>query len=208
MQEINKNIMTIKIIIPYQQWMKYGRNECRGCRRNEYGDIYFVVDESFFLFVRWTDYPNASFSYIVNTMRGADKDNAMRGDISFYFDFESRYLFHDRKLKERAIILCLNASPISVKLRDRISSFSNTVVLTPSILLIEYCETNGHMVLLGKIKRISELLMVEKKQEYMNDMSDILVRDTFAMCSDIQVKDDSLVYFASSPFNTPIVTIW
>lgn len=64
------------------------------------------------------------------------------------------------------------------------------------------------MVLLNKIKRISELLMVEKKQEYMNDMSDMLAKDAFAMYSDIQVKDDSLVYFATSPFQTPIATFW
>ena len=69
------------------------------------------------------------------------------------------------------------------------------MVLMPNMLFMGHCGINGHIALLGKIKRISELLMVEKKQEYMNDMSDI------------QVKDDSLVYFASSPFNTPIVTI-
>ena len=33
MQKINKNTMTIKIIIPYQQWMKYGEDKCMGCRK-------------------------------------------------------------------------------------------------------------------------------------------------------------------------------
>ena len=66
MQEINKNIMTIKIIIPYQQWMKYGEDKCMGCRKNEYGDIYFVMDISFLLNIRRFNFPPCPlFSYIV-----------------------------------------------------------------------------------------------------------------------------------------------
>lgn len=76
--------MTIKFIIPYQQWMQYGENECRGWRKNECGDIYFVVDESFFLLIRWTHYPNSSFSYIVNTMKRVDKGNAVGGYILLF----------------------------------------------------------------------------------------------------------------------------
>lgn len=130
-------------------------------------------------------------------MKKHDKGDAVRGgDISLYFDFESKHLFHDRELKDRAIILYLTPTLIADELRDRICLFPNTMVLMPNMLFMGHCGINGHIALLGKIKRISELLMVEKKQEYMNDMSDI------------QVKDDSLVYFASSPFNTPIVTIW
>lgn len=207
MQEIDKNIMTIKIIIPYQQWMQYGENKCRGCRMDEYGDIYFVVDISF-LFIRLIDHPLASFLSMVNTLKELDKGNAARGDIFFYFDLESRCLFHDRKLKDKATILCLMPTLISNELRDRISLFSNTVVLTPNILLIEHCDTNGYMALLGKIKRMAELLMVEKKQEYMNDTSDMRAGNAFAMSSDIQVKDDCSVYFATSPFQTLIATIY
>ena len=51
--------------------------------------------------------------------------------------------------------------------------------------------------------------MTEKKQKKnINDKIDILGWDTFAMCSDIRVEDEHSVFFATSPFQTPIVTIW
>ena len=197
MQKINKNTMTIKISILYHQWMQYGKDKCMECRKNKYGDIYFVMDISFLLIIRRFNFPPCPlFSYIVYQMKKHDKGDAVREDISLYFDFESKHLFHDRELKDRATILYLAPTLIADELRDRICLFPNTMVLMPNMLFMGHCGINGHIALLGKIKRISELLMVEKKQEYMNDMSDI------------QVKDDSLVYFASSPFNTPIVTIW
>ena len=209
MQEINKNIMTIKIIIPYQQWMKYGEDKCMGCRKNEYGDIYFVTDILFLLFIRRFNSPIASFSYIVNIMKEHDQDDATMGDMSLYFDFESRGLFHDRELNDKAIILYLMPTCIFDELRDRISLFSNTMALVSNILFMEHCGINGHIALLGKIKRIAELLIVEKRQkENINDKIDILGWDTFAMCSDIRVEDEHSVFFATSPFQTPIVTIW
>ena len=143
-------------------------------------------------------------------MKKHDKGDAVRGgDISLYFDFESKHLFHDRELKDRAIILYLTPTLIADELRDRICLFPNTMVLMPNMLFMGHCGINGHIALLGKIKRISELLMTEKKQKKnINDKIDILGWDTFAMCSDIRVEDEHSVFFATSPFQTPIVTIW
>ena len=200
--------MTIKFIIPYQQWMQYGEDNCRECRKNEYGDIYFVTDLSFLSFIRGFDSPFGSFLYIVDRMKEHDKGDAMRGNMSLYFDFESKRLFHDRELKDRAIILYLMSSCIVDELRDRISLFSNAVAIAPNILLIKHCGNNGHIALLGKIKRIAELLIVDKRQkENINDMPDTTAGDYYAIHSDIQVWDDRWVYFASSPFHTTIATI-
>lgn len=209
MQEINKNIMTIKIIIPYQQWVQYGKDKCMGCRKNEYGDIYFVMDMPFLLTIRRFNFPPCPlFSYIVYQMKNHDKGDAARGDISLYFDFESKHLFHDRELKDRAIILYLTPTLIADELRDRICSFPNTMTLMPNMLFMGHCGINGHIALLGKIKRISELLMAEKEQEEnINDMID-LGWGAVTMCSDIQMKDEHSVCFATSPFQTPIVTMW
>lgn len=130
------------------------------------------------------------------------------GDISLYFDFESKHLFHDRELKDRAIILYLTQTLIADELRDRICSFPNTIALMPNMLFMGHCGINGHIALLGKIKRISELLMAEKEQKKnINDKIDIL-GGTFAMCSDIRVEDERSVFFATSPFQTTIVTVW
>lgn len=99
-------------------------------------------------------------------MKECDKGDITSGDMSLYFDFESRHLFHDRELKDRAIMLYLVPKySIADELIERISSFSNTMELMPNTLLIGHCKTNGHIALLGKIKRIAELIMVEKKQK-------------------------------------------
>ena len=83
------------------------------------------------------------------------------------------------------------------------------MVLMPNMLFMGHCGINGHIALLGKIKRIAELLMTEKEQEEnINDMIDILGWNAFAMHSDIQVEDGRSVFFATSPFQTPIVTVW
>lgn len=141
-------------------------------------------------------------------MKKHDKGDAVREDISLYFDFESKHLFHDRELKDRAIILYLTPTLIADELRDRICSFPNTMALVPNMLVMGHCGINGHIALLGKIKRISELLMAEKEQEEnINDMID-LGWGAVTMCSDIQVKDEHSVCFATSPFQTPIVTMW
>ena len=82
------------------------------------------------------------------------------------------------------------------------------MTLMPNMLFMGHCGINGHIALLGKIKRILELLMVEKRQKYMNDMLDMVVEDAFAMYSDIQVEDGHSVFCATSPFQTTIATIW
>lgn len=187
--------MTIKFIIPYQQWMKYSKNEYRGCRKNEYGDIYFVVDLSFLIDMSRLNDLSASLLHIVNIMEVNDNDDTASGDVTLYFDYESRHLFHDRELKDRAIILYLRPIPIYKKLRDRICSFTDAVAIAPNILLIEHCGTNGHIALLGKIKRIMELLMVENDcKEYINVMPNIIV------------EEDRSVVFVTYPF-TSIATI-
>lgn len=204
MQEniFNKNIETIKISIPYQQWMQYGEDNCRECRKNEYGDVYFVVDISFLLTIRnFNSPPSPPFSYIVNIMKESDKGNATMGDMSLYFDIESKHLFHDRELKDRSIILFLMPPFVADdfvvdELRDRIYSFTDTVALTPNILFMGHCGTKGHIVRLSKIKRIVELYMIEKGCGYMNAMMGV------------QEENDCSVSFATSLLNTPIVTFW
>ena len=120
--------MIIKIIIPHHQWMQYGEDKCRGCRKNEYGDIYFVMDISFLSTIRRFKFPPCPrFSYIVYTMKQNDKGDAAREDMFLYFDFESKHLFHDRELKDRAIILYLTPTLITDDLRDRICLFPNTM---------------------------------------------------------------------------------
>ena len=187
--------MTIKFSIPYQQWMQYGGNECRECRKNEYGDIYFVMDISFLLIIRRFKHPTASFSYIVDIMKEHDEGESGSGDISLYFDFESRRLFHDRELKDRAIILYLMPTFIYSEVRDRISLFPNTMALAPNIFFMGHCGTNGHIAYLGKIKRIVEFLVIEKKH-----------KEGVNVMPDVQVKDDCSVFFATYPLHTPIVT--
>lgn len=186
--------MTIKFIIPYHQWMQYGKDKCRGWRKNEDGDIYFVVDFPFLIYVSRLPDPDASLLDIVNEMKDNDNDDTASGDVSLYFDYESRHLFHDRKLKDRAIILNLTpTASIYEKLRDRICSFTDAVAILPNVLLIEHCGTNGHIALLGKVKRIAELLMVEENcNEYMTN---------------IIVEKDRFVCFALSPFHFPIARI-
>lgn len=189
--------------------MQYGKDKCRECRKNEYGDIYFVMDISFLLIIRrFNSPPCPLFSYIVYQMKKHDKGDAVREDISLYFDFESKHLFHDRELKDRATILYLAPTLIADELRDRICLFPNTMVLMPNILFMGHCGINGHIALLGKIKRISELLMAEKEQKKnINNKIDIL-GGTFAMCSDIRVEGERSVFFATSPLTVPIVTVW
>jgi hypothetical protein len=201
--------MTIKFIIPYHQWMKYSKNEYRECRKNEYGDIYFVVDLSFLVPISRLKNPRASFSDIVNMMEARDENDTASGDVSLYFDYESRNLFHDRELKDRAIILYLSPTISFYKeLRDRICSFTDSVAIFPNILFIKHCKTNGHIALLGRIKRIAELLMVEKRQkEYVDDMSDIPAGVYYAIYSDIQVENDRSVVLATSPFHICIAEI-
>ena len=96
--------------------MQYGKDKCMECRKNKYEDIYFVMDISFLLIIRRFKHPTASFSYIVDRMKEHDKGDAMRGNMSLYFDFESKRLFHDRKLKDRAIILYLTPTLIADEL--------------------------------------------------------------------------------------------
>lgn len=107
---------------------------------NEYGDIYFVMDASFlFLMGSFYSLSRQSFSAIVDTMKRHDK-GATSGDVPLYFDSKSRHLFHDRELKDRAIMLCLRrcfTANIVDELRDRISSSPNMVALAPNVLLMK-----------------------------------------------------------------------